>query len=234
MLIHRQEDPDAAASAQAALLADERLGLTAVAVLMKILNHAPEWSINAKTFHDMCDQARGPRAESRRSIRMAFRELEETGYMRRTRGRKSNGDFYTWLEVSDVPDQFAALTAPMQGTEPVAGREHGTVPEEGLVYVIGPAESSVVKIGTTVNVDARLRGMQTSNPLLLIARWTCRGNVELENFLHRRFDGIRMKGEWFDFGDADPIAEVSAAAEYFYELPPGTLAGPASVSEDVA
>jgi hypothetical protein len=68
--------------------------------------------------------------------------------------------------------------------------------------------------------------MQTSSPQLLVARWTCLGNVELESFLHRRFDAIRGLGEWFEFGDAEPIAEVSAAAEYFYELPTGSLTHP--------
>ena len=215
MLIHLTEDPEFAEEARHQILRDERLSLVASAMLMKILDHAPEWNINAKTFHDLCERARGVRAESKRSIRLAFRELEETGYMRRTRGRKSNGDFYTWLEVFDVPGQFASSSA---------GRDHGVMPREGLVYVVGPADSSVVKIGTTVNVEARLRGMQTAHPLLLVARWTCPGNVELESYLHRRFDEIRMKGEWFNFGDADPVAEVSAAAEFFYELRPGTLA----------
>lgn len=219
MLIHLTENPEHAAAARHAILRDERLTLVACAVLMKILDRAPEWNVNAKTFHEFCEQARGVRAESKRGIRMAFRELEETGYMRRTRGRKSNGDFHTWLEVFDVANQFAASTA---------SGDHGIMPSEGQVYVVGPAEGSVVKIGTSVDVAARLRGMQTSHPLLLIARWTCPGNVELESYLHRRFDEIRMKGEWFNFGDVDPIAEVSAAAETFYELPPGTLATPAA------
>jgi hypothetical protein len=216
MLIHLTEDPELAEAARHAILRDERLSLVACAMLMKILDHAPEWQINAQSFHELCEQARGLRAESKRGIRLALRELEETGYLRRTRGRKSSGGFYTWLEVFDVPNQFAKSTD---------GREHGIVPKdgEGMVYVVGPDEGSVVKIGTTVNVEARLRGMQTSHPLLLIARWTCPGNVELESYLHRRFDDIRMRGEWFNFGDVDPIAEVSAAAEYFYELRPGTL-----------
>lgn len=231
MLIYRTQDPVLAATAQRELLSDERLSLLTVAVLMKILNHAPEWQINAKTFHAMCEEERGFGAESKRGIRLAFRELEENGYMRRTRGRKSNGDFYTWLEVSDVPNQFAPFSVPDQPSEPVIGYDHGVMPSEGFVYIISPAESSTVKIGTSMDVPARLRSMQTSHPQLLIARWTCQGNVELESFLHRRFDPIRVKGEWFDFGDADPIAEVSAAAEYFYELPAGSLSEPTVTAE---
>lgn len=233
MLIHRRPDPAEAEAAQRALLLDERLSLLTVGVLMKILNRAPEWQINAKTFHAMCEEGRGVGAESARSIRTAFRELETIGYMRRTKGKKSNGDFYTWLEVSDVPHQFAPFSLAEQPSEPVAGYEHGTMPTEGFVYIISSAESRVVKIGTTVDVSTRLRSMQTSNPQLLVARWSCLGNVELESFLHRRFDSIRIKGEWFDFGDRDPIAEVSAAAEYFYELPAGSLSEPAVAAEPI-
>ncbi len=231
MLIHRRPDPAEAEAAQRALLLDERLSLLTVGVLMKILNRAPEWQINAKTFHAMCEEGRGIGAESARSIRMAFRELETLGYMRRTKGKKSNGGFHTWLEVSDVPNQFAPFSLPEQPSEPVAGYDHGTMPTEGFVYIIGPAESSIVKIGTSVDVPSRLRGIQTSNPQLLVARWACLGNVELEDFLHRQFDPIRVKGEWFDFGDADPIAEVSAAAEHFYELPSGSLSEPVGTAD---
>lgn len=219
MLIHRREDPAAAAAAQRDLLSDERLSLLAVAVLMKILNHAPEWQINAKTFAEECEEARGRGAESKRGIRMSFRELEELGYMRRTKGRKSSGDFYTTLEATDVPHDFTVATR---------GREHGIMPEagSGVVYVVGPAVGSVVKIGTTTNLPSRMNGLQTGHPLLLLGRWTCTGNAELEMYLHRRFDHIRMMGEWFDFGGADPVVAVAAAAEEFYRMPPGSLSGP--------
>jgi hypothetical protein len=219
MLIHRREDPALAAVAQQELLSDGRLSLTTVGILMKILNHAPEWAVNAQTFYKMCLDDRGPGAESRRGISRAFRDLEEFGYMRRTRGRKSSGGFHTTLEVTDVPHDF---------TVAVQGREHGVMPGagEGIVYVVGPATGSVVKIGTTIHLTKRVNGIQTGHPLLILARWTCPGNVELETYLHRKYEPIRMQGEWFDFGDDDPVAEVAASAEQFYELPPGTLLGP--------
>lgn len=219
MLIHRREDPALAAAAQQELLSDGRLSLTTVGILMKILNHAPEWAVNAQTLYKMCVEDRGPGAESRRGISRAFRDLEEFGYMRRTRGRKSGGDFHTTLEVTDVPHDF---------TVAVQGRERGVMPEigSGVVYVVGPAVSSVVKIGTTTNLPSRVTDLQTGHPLLLLGRWTCPGNIELETYLHRRFDPIRMQGEWFDFGDADPVVEVATAAEEFYEMPPGSLTSP--------
>ena len=216
MLIHRRQDPTLAEEAQQELLSDERLSLMAVGVLMKILNHAPEWAVNAQTLYEMCAKTRGPGAESKRGIRMAFRELEELGYMRRTQGRKSSGGFFTLLEVTDVTHDF---------TVAVEGREHGTMPTagDGIVYVVGAPKSSVVKIGTTINLATRVSGIQTGNPLLVLARWTCPGNAELETYLHRRFDHIRMQGEWFNFGSMDPVAEVAAGAEHFYRLPSGQL-----------
>lgn len=216
MLIHRREDPVLAAAAQAALLSDGRLGLVTVGVLMKILNHAPEWNINAKTFNEMREEDRGLQAESKRSIRTAFRELTELGYMRRTRGRKSSGDFHTTLDVSDTPHDFTVAGQ---------GREYGVMPADGesVVYVVGPANSSVVKIGTTTNLTNRVNGIQTGHPLLLLARWTCPGGVELEAFLHRRFDSIRMNGEWFNFEGSDPVDEIAKASERFYRLPDGAL-----------
>lgn len=221
MLIHRRTDPALAEAAQRGILTDERLGLVTVAVLMKILNHAPEWNVNAQTFYEIEEAARGQRVDTRRSIQRAFRELEAAGYMRRTTGRQARGGFFTLLEVSDVPDDF---------TIAMEGRQHGVMPPEGdgLVYVVGPTGSSVVKIGTTTDVRGRVASIQTGHPLLLIARWMCPGNVELEGYLHRRFDEIRMQGEWFNFGDADPIAVVCAAAEDFYQLGPGALASRAN------
>lgn len=216
MLIHRREDPSLAAAAQQALLSDERLSLIAIAVLMKILNHAPEWKINAKTFHALCEEARGPRAESQRGIRMAFRELEGAGYMRRTKGRQSNGDFHTWLEATDVPNDFNVVAHAV---------DHGVMPADGKnwIYIVGPAQSSVVKIGTAVDVPSRLNGIQTGHPLPLLVHWTCPGGGELEGHLHRKFNSIRMQGEWFDFGETDPVTEVRDAAERFYRLPRGSL-----------
>jgi hypothetical protein len=219
MLIHPNPDPTRAEAARLAILADETLSLIAVAVLLKMLAHAPEWNINAKTFHELGAEARGDRAESKRSIRMAFRELEEAGYMRRSRGRFAHGGFFTLLEVFDVPFGFEASTY---------GRDRGVMPvsEGGFVYVIGQANGSVVKIGTTMDLKHRLGGLQNGHPYRLAIRWSCLGNVELESHLHRAFDALRLEGEWFDFKGEDPVGEVVRAAESFYGLPAGTLTVP--------
>ncbi|MFH9354053.1 GIY-YIG nuclease family protein [Kitasatospora sp. NPDC017646] len=58
------------------------------------------------------------------------------------------------------------------------------------------------------------------SPVALLIAATFPGEPRLERHLHKEFDGYRTRGEWFDFGDQDPIAEVAAAVEA-YEPEPG-------------
>jgi len=83
---------------------------------------------------------------------------------------------------------------------------------EGYVYVVGAAGSSVVKIGYSSNVTKRLRALQNASPAPLSVMWTTRGDMSTERRLHREFDKCRIRGEWFDFGGADPVAEIRGAA----------------------
>ena len=90
-----------------------------------------------------------------------------------------------------------------------------------VVYVIGNADNRLVKIGTTTaSADKRLSGIQTMSPSLLSVLWTTPGGRELEQELHRRFAAERRHGEWFDFGDRDPVTEVSAVARELSGPPP--------------
>lgn len=81
------------------------------------------------------------------------------------------------------------------------------------VYVIGPKDSSIVKIGKATDVPDRLASIQTGNPEPLVIRWGCIGGRPLEADLHRTFKRLRKAGEWFDFGDADPVEAVHAAVK---------------------
>lgn len=51
------------------------------------------------------------------------------------------------------------------------------------------------------------------SPLDLSVLWQTEGGPALEAALHRRFKSQRVHGEWFDFGDKDPVTEVTAAVD---------------------
>jgi len=65
-------------------------------------------------------------------------------------------------------------------------------PRKG-VYVVG--FGPYVKIGITINVDVRLAGLQTPEPVKLYA--LLEGWAKEERALHQRFVEYRLRGEWF-------------------------------------
>lgn len=82
-----------------------------------------------------------------------------------------------------------------------------------VVYIIGSDEARRVKIGRSVRPDKRLADIQRMSPVALRILWHIDGGSELEAALHRRFKPFRAHGEWFDFGDLDPVEQVSAAVD---------------------
>jgi len=95
-----------------------------------------------------------------------------------------------------------------------------TTPTESVVYVIGNADNRLVKIGTTSKSKLeRLAGIQTMSPSILTVPWTTPSDKELEHKLHYQFRAERRHGEWFDFGDADPMQVVPTAAREIAEAP---------------
>ena len=80
----------------------------------------------------------------------------------------------------------------------------------GFVYLIGEADSPVVKIGKALNVAARLAEIQRMSPVKLVDRWAHPGDRRLERALHVHFAHRRTHGEWFDFEHEDPVTSVTA------------------------
>lgn len=70
----------------------------------------------------------------------------------------------------------------------------------GFVYFIGCGEH--IKIGFSTRPLDRLRALQTSHPNELEILGTQKGTRSLESRLHKRFDDIRVRGEWFEASDA--------------------------------
>src|SRR5271166_1885722 len=72
-----------------------------------------------------------------------------------------------------------------------------SVLEDGrdCVYFVQAGEH--VKIGTSTRTEARLSNGQTMNALPLKLIGTVRGDRRLETALHKRFNHLRVRGEWF-------------------------------------
>lgn len=68
---------------------------------------------------------------------------------------------------------------------------------DGVVYFAQLGTGGPIKIGRAVNVEKRLRCMQTSVPEALRLLATSAGGPTEERALHRRFLGHRVRGEWF-------------------------------------
>lgn len=82
-----------------------------------------------------------------------------------------------------------------------------------LVYVLGSTETRRVKIGHSTDVPKRAADIQRMSPVPLTVLGQFEGGLELEGALHKRFRPFRTHGEWFDFGDLDPLVEVTAGVE---------------------
>jgi Meiotically up-regulated gene 113 len=86
---------------------------------------------------------------------------------------------------------------------------------ENWVYAIQAVSGGPVKIGRSVAPLGRLAHLQTTSPVQLEIIWQAplEGNREgnRERFLHNFFAARRARGEWFDFGDEDPVAAIEAA-----------------------
>ncbi|MFE0472386.1 GIY-YIG nuclease family protein [Streptomyces sp. NPDC058947] len=83
---------------------------------------------------------------------------------------------------------------------------------DGFVYVMGADElGSQVKIGWSDAPERRLRQLQTGLPYALTVRDKHPGPRALETFLKAEFADLRIRGEWFNFGDRDPLPLIAEA-----------------------
>lgn len=80
-----------------------------------------------------------------------------------------------------------------------------------MVYAIGSAENTRVKIGRSNDVQRRLADIQRMGPAPLTVLWQHEGGSELELALHQAFKERRTHGEWFDFAGVDPVAQIEVA-----------------------
>ncbi len=95
--------------------------------------------------------------------------------------------------------------------------ERAASEKPGFVYIIGCDGSSRVKIGKANDVAKRFGSIQRMSPFELRVLAHFPGGFRYEQALHKRFDHLRTYGEWFEFGDLDPVAEVAAAVAVLVE-----------------
>lgn len=77
-------------------LEDERLSFKARGLLAYLLSRPDGWSTDSSEL-----ATHGP--DGRTAVLSALKELEEAGYLRRTRGRDEQGHFFTQCEITDTP-----------------------------------------------------------------------------------------------------------------------------------
>lgn len=74
-----------------------------------------------------------------------------------------------------------------------------------FVYFVQEGDDGPVKIGTAIDPEQRLAGLQGGNPRQLTIRHIIPGDWTVENSLHLRFHESRLIGEWFGGGGIERI-----------------------------
>jgi len=79
------------------------------------------------------------------------------------------------------------------------------------VYFITDDATGLIKIGRAMDVEQRLKGLQTGAPGQLRVLADMDGGAAGEADMHRRFAHLRVRGEWFSPGD-DLLQFIEALA----------------------
>jgi predicted GIY-YIG superfamily endonuclease len=76
-----------------------------------------------------------------------------------------------------------------------------------FVYLIRLSENSYYKIGTTKNINKRIKELQTGNAeeIFLVDHYRSDRAFKIEGALHNFFKHKKKINEWFDFGIEDEI-----------------------------
>lgn len=113
------------------------------------------------------------------------------------------------VATSDWPGWIELIGRRPQRTE----RER-TEDRKGFVYLV-LAETGHSKIGRTTNVDARLRNFRNSTPIgfQLLHSFPADDSFTAERLLHKKFEGLRVRGEWFAL-DQDGIQSIQQIVSF--------------------
>ena len=75
----------------------------------------------------------------------------------------------------------------------------------GSVYLVRNDRNGMIKIGRSLDVQKRIKALQTSNPfpLTLILTISTNDSSQVESNLHQIFHHKRINGEWFNLSNQD-------------------------------
>lgn len=76
-----------------------------------------------------------------------------------------------------------------------------------FVYLIRSTDNSVYKIGSTKNINKRIKELQTGNAekIYLVDKYESTNAFKIEKGLHNFFQHKKKLNEWFDFSIEDEI-----------------------------
>lgn len=75
-----------------------------------------------------------------------------------------------------------------------------TAHKQGYIYFLQNVDTRNIKIGHALNVDRRIRDLQTGNEADLILLKKVPGSYSYETIVKRKFQAYRIKREWFELG----------------------------------
>lgn len=73
---------------------------------------------------------------------------------------------------------------------------------EDDLYLILDTSNKKLKIGRSKNVNKRLRQLQTSNSGCLSLLFTIKGKGYCEEYVHKKFSHLHIKGEWYEYDNS--------------------------------
>lgn len=103
----------------------------------------------------------------------------------------ADGIEFAW---SSYPCDSSATNG-LLNNEPVISERGDQV---GYVYFIRSGPTGPIKIGWALDVEQRINTLQTGNPEKIELLGYVTGTVLDEMELHRNFDSVRLRGEWFN------------------------------------
>lgn len=134
---------------------------------------------------------------------------------------------------AQLPFELTNGQVPVFDMASLGKRQQLAVPQ-GYVYFI--QDDDLIKIGYSASPNQRLRTLQASHSQTLSLVAFFPALPEQESELHRRFQALRVAGEWFRFEDPVKtfIEEEEKSPKYFGENNLSTTATESLGSEDLA